>query len=97
MPVLDRLGGSYRESGLIVLAIDVGDREPDYAAHIEENGYEHVRFARDGKGEIARLYGVRSIPVTYLLDREGVIRYAHVGFGRGLEKRLADEITLLLE
>jgi len=47
--------------------------------------------------DLLRLYGVRSIPVTYLLDREGVIRYAHVGFGRGLEKRLADEITLLLE
>jgi len=97
LPVLDRLGGSYRESGLIVLAINVGDREPDYAAHIEENGYEHVWFGRDGKGDTAGLYGIRSIPVTYLLDREGVIRYAHVGFGRGLEKRLADEITLLLE
>jgi hypothetical protein len=97
LPVLDRLGGSYREAGLIVLAINVGDREPDYAAHIEESGYEHVWFGRDGKGEIARLYGVRSIPVTYLLDREGVIQYAHVGFGRGLAKRLADEITPLLE
>lgn len=97
MPVLDRLAGSHRESGLVVLAVNVGDRGPDYAAYVEESEYEHVRFARDGGSEIARLYAVRSLPTTYLLDREGVIRYAQVGSGRGREKRLTNEIVDLLE
>ncbi len=97
MPVLDRLAGLHRASGLIVLAINVADRKVDYVAHVEENGYEHIWFARDGKGEVARLYGVRSLPATYVLDREGVIRYARAGFGRGLERQLEDEIADLLD
>jgi len=44
-----------------------------------------------------RLYGVRSIPVTYVLDQDGIIRHTHVGYGRALPERLADEIASLLE
>ena len=97
MPALDQLAESYRESDLVVLAVNVGDREADYAAYVEESGYEHMQIVRDGTRAAVRLYGVRSIPVTYVLDQDGIIRHTHVGYGRALPERLADEIASLLE
>jgi hypothetical protein len=69
----------------------------DYEQHIQGSGYEYIQFARDHRGDTARLYRVRSLPATYLLDREGVIKYSRTGFGRGLERRLEDEIAGLLD
>jgi cytochrome c biogenesis protein CcmG/thiol:disulfide interchange protein DsbE len=97
LPVLDQLAASHQASDLVVLAVNVGDREADYWAYVEESGYEHVQVVRDGTRATARLYRVRSIPVTYVLDREGIIRHVHVGYGRALPERLADEIAALLE
>jgi len=97
LPALDQLAESYRESDLVVLAVNVGDHEADYAAYVEESGYEHMQIVRDGTRAAVRLYGVRSIPVTYVLDQDGIIRHTHVGYGRALPERLADEIASLLE
>jgi hypothetical protein len=94
---LERLAEPYQSSDLVVLAVNVGDRQADYAAYVEESGYKHVQIVRDGSRAATRLYGVRSIPVTYVLDREGIIRHTHVGYGRALPERLADEIAALLE
>ena len=80
-----------------MLAINIVHPEADYTAHIEEGGYEHILFARDGSGEIARRYGVHSLPTIYLLDREGVIPYARSGFNQRLERQLQDEIADLYD
>ena len=81
----------------MVLAINVANLEASYIEYLEEAGYEHVWFARDARGDIARQYGVRSLPATYLIDREGIIQYAAAGFGRGVERRLEDGIAGLLD
>jgi hypothetical protein len=36
------------------------------------------------------------MPTSYLLDRNGVVRYVHEGFRRGDEKALREEIDKLL-
>jgi len=37
------------------------------------------------------------MPTSYLIDREGVIRYVHRGFQRGDGAKLREEIRALLE
>ena len=48
------------------------------------------------EGEIADQYGVEGIPQTVIIDKEGVIREVHVGYGPGLEKRLLRELNEIL-
>ena len=52
----------------------------------------------DEQGGVAREFGVGGIPHSVLIDREGVIRYVHIGFGGKdeLERQLTEELTGLV-
>jgi len=42
-------------------------------------------------------YGGRSIPQTYLLDRDGKIAYSHLGWSAGDQGKIEQEIERLLK
>jgi peroxiredoxin len=71
MPLLEALYQAYKDHGFQVVAVssDVQGAEvvqPFVTQH-------HLSFTTllDATGQVARLYGVTSLPTTYLLDREG--------------------------
>jgi alkyl hydroperoxide reductase subunit AhpC len=97
LPVLNALGERYAQQGVVILAINVEKSAAGYAKWAESNAHAYVTLARDTLGEIGKLYHVRAVPATYVLDQEGVIQHAHVGWGRGMEKTLAREIEALLD
>jgi cytochrome c biogenesis protein CcmG/thiol:disulfide interchange protein DsbE len=67
----------YASSGVIFVGVD--DRESAQLVSVwaKSNGV-HYRLALDGDGKIEENYDVRAIPTTYVLDRNGVIRYRQV-------------------
>ena len=96
MPVLNRIGAKYARQGLVILAVNVGESRSNYQGFIDSSRYAHLQWVWDGSGEITRMYKVRGIPVTYILDQEGVIRYARVGYGDKMSATLEKEISALL-
>ncbi len=48
----------------------------------------HVPTLVDADGSVARTYGVRGVPATFVLDREGSIRFATTGYTSELGLRL---------
>jgi hypothetical protein len=82
---------------LVVLAVNIGDSKAKYQEFVKSHRYSHLQWARDSSGEVSDMYQVRGIPLTYILDQEGVIRYAHVGYGDGMATTLAEEIESLLK
>ena len=72
MAALDRLQGQLRGDGLVVLALSQ-DRagialvEPFY----KKLGLRELAMRFDARGEAARAFGVRELPVTVLIDRNG--------------------------
>lgn len=78
MPALSRLYDSYRGRGLEVLAINVGqagESVKKFAAELKAS----YPILLDTAGRSAGLYGVTGVPMTYILDRKGVIRYRIIG------------------
>jgi hypothetical protein len=94
---LDKLGRQYAGQDLVIVAVNTGESKARYREFIESRHYDYLQWTRDSTREISKLYQVRGIPVTYLLDAEGIIRYAHVGYGEGMDRAFAQEIELLLE
>ena len=97
MPALNALGKQYAKKDVIVLSVNVGDEKSEYQKFIKESGYSHLHWARDSSGDIVEMYKVSAIPATYLLDRESIIRYAHLGFSSRMQDTFTDEIESLLE
>ena len=72
MPSLDRLQAALGPEGLAVVAVS-GDRAGLKAVEpfFMETGLEHLEIYLDPKGKFQREFGVRGLPTTYLIDRQG--------------------------
>lgn len=95
LPVLDALQREFGGRDFEVLAVNV-DRDPGKAqAFLRKRpvGYPSVS---DPEGELPEQFGLETMPTSYLIDREGVIRYVHRGFREGDEEVLREQIRRLL-
>jgi peroxiredoxin len=50
----------------------------------------------DERKDVSRAYQLGTMPLTVLIDREGVIRYVSEGFKPGYEKLYTDKLRELL-
>jgi len=96
-PRLQDLYARYSGQGLRMIGLsedEVDDREkiPTFA------GTYGAKFAVgwDEDKVIARRYKLETMPSTFLIDRRGVVRFAHAGYHDGEEVQIQKEIEELL-
>jgi peroxiredoxin len=75
MPHLEDLRSRFAEDGLVVVAVNVDASAEAARQFVEEGGYEDFILLRDADESIRALYDVVGIPHTYVIDRQGIIRY----------------------
>lgn len=93
-----KLYKEYEPKGLKILAIST-DNEKTVAKvkpFVRSKGYPFV-ILLDTNSEVARQYYANPIPYTVLLDREGKIVYSHLGYMRGDELKVKNELDGLLK
>ena len=73
-PVYTRLRGQ----GLEILAVNVAQDRASVRRFVEPLGIAYPLLL-DPDGATARAYGVKALPITWLLDRRGVVRGKIVG------------------
>ncbi len=78
MPAMDLLYGTYRKKGLEVLAVNVGQRKEAVRSFASELKISYP-ILLDEEKKSAGLYEVTGVPRTYVIDRNGVIRYKIIG------------------
>ena len=95
MPALDRINTTYSRAGLVVLGVSIDE---DMGRAREFAGAMKVSYPIlfDTGADIGRKYLLEKMPMTILVDRSGVVRYANVGFKRGDERAYLDHIRELL-
>ena len=74
-PVLTALAQSKR---VAIYGIDYKDKHDAALAWIAELGNPYVRIGADD-GRVGIDWGVYGVPETFIVDRDGRIRYKHVG------------------
>jgi len=96
-PKLQDLQARYAKSGLKVVGIseDEGDDKGEIPGFASAHGAKFT-LGWDEDRSIARSYGPKTMPSSFLIDRDGVIRYAHVGYHDGEEVEVEREIRDLL-
>ena len=75
-PVLVELA---RSGAVPIYGLDYKDVRDDALTLLSQEGNPYVLCASDADGRVAIDYGVYGVPETYLIDREGVIRFKQVG------------------
>jgi len=97
LPALNDLGRRFARKGIAVLAVNIGEDRDTYQRFIADHSYESLIWALDASREIVGMYQVRSIPTTYLIDGESVIRHTHIGYGTSTAELMRQEIESLLQ
>ncbi len=89
-PNVVRLYDKYKDQGFEVLGVSLDRTKDKWLKAIEKDnlGWSHVSDLKGWKNEVAKMYSVRSIPHTVLVDREGKIIARNLR-GDGLERKLA--------
>jgi len=90
MPNVKKVYSQYHKKGFDIIGISLDNDRGSLDSYIKDNGMAW-RQIFDGKGwqsELAGRYAVSSIPATFLLDRQGKIRYKNL-HGEELSKSVA--------
>jgi thiol-disulfide isomerase/thioredoxin len=78
MPKLDGFSKKYREKGLAVLAINMGNSKPLVEAFAKGLKLSYPVLL-DPALITVKKYAVRSVPTTFFIDRKGVARKVVIG------------------
>ncbi len=92
MNALDReLSGQ----GLHIVGINLDEKLDDAKSFLIKHPASFA-VAVDADGRCPKDFGVQAMPSSYLVDRHGIIRHAHLGFRRGEAETLRDLVVQLL-
>jgi peroxiredoxin len=95
MPVLQELQRQHRAEGLNVIAVDI-DGDPEAAARLAAGLDPDFTVLLDTGQSVSRLYDLGRLPLTLLIDREGVVRFVNEGFRGDSGAQVGAEVARLL-
>ncbi|MCH7829577.1 MAG: TlpA family protein disulfide reductase [Proteobacteria bacterium] len=95
MPLLEELYARYERVGFNLLGVNIDDDANKAMQMIDELGV-NFPILFDSRKEVSKLYNVETMPMTVLVDREGRVRYVHLGYKPGYENKYLDQIRSLL-
>ena len=75
--------------------MDYKDKREDGMAWLQQHGNPYTLVVSDAEGRVGIDYGVYGVPETYLIDKQGVIRYKHIG--AVTERDLSEKILPLVK
>ena len=98
LPRLQTLYDIYREQGLEIVAVESFRDTKQATAFIEDKGLTFTLLENGAEDAevVSSLFGVYGYPTSLLVDREGRVMYAHLGFELGDEQKFEEEIKSLL-
>ena len=95
LPLLDELRQEFSAADFQIVAVNVDANPKDGRAFLRKRpiGYPS---ASDPKGNLPARFEVETMPTSFLIDRQGVIRYVHKGFRKGDMDELRERIKELV-
>lgn len=85
-PIFERLSQEYGERGVLFIGVNIQDATTDAEAYLREFDITYPN-GRDENGSISVDYGVIGIPVTFFINRDGVVQRRWAGVMRETQLR----------
>ncbi len=68
-----------RQNIVPIYGLNYKDKREDALAWLNDGGNPYVISAYDKAGNVGIDYGVYGVPETFIVDKQGIIRYKHIG------------------
>jgi len=96
LPALEELRKEFPADQFQVIAVNV-DQDPEKALRLLEKHKIGYPSAADPEGRLPASFGLKTMPTSYLIDRQGVVRLVHPGFRTSDVDALRKQIRTLVE
>ena len=93
MPDLEAYYRDHQERGFVVLAVNSQENADTVAAFLEKHDFTFPVLL-DPNGEVTKLYGIRGLPTSFFIDRDGTVQ--GVWSGQLSPTRLRESVDPLL-
>jgi thiol-disulfide isomerase/thioredoxin len=96
-PTMEDLHRRYGPKGLLVIAVNVDENRADMEEFLKKHPAT-FSLVRDGSQKLVEKAGISTMPGSFLIDRQGKIRFIHAGYkGTETKKKYEQEIETLLK
>ena len=95
LPHLEKLYSKYNKVGFTLIGVNV-DEDSNEAKTLLKDIEVTFPLAFDPKGEVSKLYDLKAMPTTIIIDKSGKVRSVHKGYKKGYEKKYKKEIKDLI-
>lgn len=96
IPSLDRLYQLRKDKGFEIVAVSVDRASTSRVASFVAQYQMSFLVLHDARGEVGNRYWARAIPSSFLLDRQGVIRWKVAGAIQWDDARVVERVDQLL-
>jgi peroxiredoxin len=96
LPELEKMRKQMPAKEFQIVAINV-DKDPKKARKFLKKNPVGYPSASDPKGSMPEMFGLETMPTSYLIDRDGTIKHVHKGYRDGDIKSIRREVRKLVE
>jgi thiol-disulfide isomerase/thioredoxin len=99
LPALDRVASEMPQARVKVLAVNVDEDRAAAEKLLSRLGLDRraaIDVLWDSRSKVVSAYDIEAMPSSFILDRKGIVRYAHAGFHAGDAALWRQEIRHLL-
>lgn len=79
LPAFAEFAADQAGQGVAVLAVNFDETTTQVQRFFDENDIRGVPLALDPASQVRRTYGVQMLPTTFVIDRDGRVRFMHLG------------------
>jgi cytochrome c biogenesis protein CcmG/thiol:disulfide interchange protein DsbE len=94
-PALDELYRSLHDRGVEVVAVNLDEKRADADRFLADHPHD-MPVVFDPKGKSAEAFGVDGMPTSFVIGRDGRVRFVHVGYTSRTLQSYRQEIEQLL-
>jgi len=96
-PAMEELHHRFSDKGLVIVAVNVDENRADMEAFLKKNA-ANFAVLRDSAQKLVATAGIATMPSSFLIDRDGKVRFVHTGYrGAETKKKYEEEIETLLK
>jgi cytochrome c biogenesis protein CcmG/thiol:disulfide interchange protein DsbE len=96
MPVFEKMHETHAAQGLEVIGVSIDTYTGNVPEFVKQNGMKY-RILLDSDSAMYKAYGIRGLPATYLLGRDGRIRRQWVGYTQETLSEIESEVKTALQ
>jgi thiol-disulfide isomerase/thioredoxin len=96
LPVLAHMQSVVGKDALEVIAVNWNEPRSEVANFARRNRKLDLEYVLDSKGATAEIFGVRAIPLMFVLDHEGRIDAVHQGYSEQALPQIMEQVLALL-